>query len=313
MSQEFGIAAFRNGVNLALGGGGAKGFVHLGVLEALAETGIEIKAVVGTSIGAIIGALFAHYSTSLFREREHPQLEAARALTDLFLREDFWRYADWNLFSAVTRGALGGAKISDWLKDKLTDQEKIRPIRFGELKFPLTITATDAHSGDCLILNAQTEGSMFVHLAIRASMSIQGIFREITLDVAGRPHLCWDGGTTGNCRFDVANRLYPGRPTIASSLTYRGEVVTTHSGLLTAPLRPLRVLNHTTSIMMRAVEAALREAIPASERANTIFVEPRLEYSRGQVSTYDFNLKREYREELVENGRLAVRGALCPA
>jgi predicted acylesterase/phospholipase RssA len=311
MPQCSGTANVDRGVNLALGGGGAKGFVHLGVLEELAEKGIEIKAIVGTSIGAIIGSLFAHFSTSLFRDRERPQLEAARAVTKLFLRENFWRYADWNFLSALTRGALGGKAISDWLKEKLTNQQTSDRIRFKDLEFPLTITATDAHTGECLILNAQTEASMFVHLAVRASMSIQWVFREISLEVGGKPHLCWDGGTTGNCRFDLANRLYPGRPTVASSLTYRGEVVVTRSGLLTAPFRPYRVLNHTTSIMMRAVEVALREAIPANERANIIFVEPRLEHGGGRVRTYDFGLSWEYRNELVENGRRAIREALC--
>lgn len=311
MTELVDAEKFKDGVNLALGGGGAKGFVHLGVLEGLAEVGVEIKAIVGTSIGAIVGALFAHYSTTLFRDREHPQLEAARAVTELFLRENFWQYADLNVFSALRKGVLKGGGISDWLANKLFDQKELRAIRFDDLKFPLTVTVTDAHDGECLVLNAEEEGSMFVHRAVRASMSIQWVFREITLEVAGKPHLCWDGGTTGNCRFDIANRLHPERPTVASSLTYRGEVVTTEAGLLGAPFRLYKVLGHTSSIMMRAVEEALREAIPASERERTIFVEPRLEYSAGRVDTFDFGLKRTYREELVENGRLAVREKLC--
>jgi predicted acylesterase/phospholipase RssA len=305
------VAIFNDGVNLALGGGGAKGFVHLGVVEGLAELRVPIRAIVGTSIGAIIGALFAHYSTTLFRETENPQLEAARAVTELFMHENFWREADWNFLSPLRRGLLRGGGISDWLSAKLYDQEKLRPIRFDDLKFPLTVTATDAHDGECLILNCDTEGSMFVHRAVRASMSIQWVFREITLEVEGKPRLCWDGGTTGNCRFDIANRLYPSRPTIASSLTYRGEVVTTHTGLLGATFRPIKVLSHSMSIMMRAVEQAIREAIPASEAQNTIFIEPRLEYSAGRVDTFDFGLRRQYREELVENGRHAVREKLC--
>jgi predicted acylesterase/phospholipase RssA len=302
---------FKSGVNVALGGGGAKGFVHLGVLEALAEAGIEIKAIVGTSIGAIIGALFAHFSTKLFQDRPDAQLVAARAVTEVFLSEDFRRYADWNLYSGLRRGIFRGQKISDWLEKKLNDPNTGNPISFRDLHFPLTVTATDAHTGQSLILNLEKEGAMSVHLAVRASMSIQWAFREITLDVGGTPHLCWDGGTTGNCRFDIANRLYEGRPTVASSLTYRGEIVTTHSGLMGTPLRPYRVLSHTTSIMMRAVEEALKEAIPASDLQNTIFIEPRLEYTAGRVDTLDFGLKRTHREELVENGRRAVQEKLC--
>jgi predicted acylesterase/phospholipase RssA len=300
---------FSNGVNLALGGGGAKGFVHLGVLEELAHNGIEIKSIVGTSIGAIIGALFAHFSTSLFRGDARPQLVAATAITDLFLRENFWRLADWNYASALRRGVFGGKKISAWLQDKLYD-ERLGQIRFADLEFPLTVTATDAHTGKCLVLNRDGESSMFVHRAVRASMSIQWIFQEIEIEVAGQPHRCWDGGTTGNCRFDIANRIYPGRPTIASSLTYRGDIVETHSSYLGSIFRPYTVLNHTTSVMMRAVEQALREAISADQQHNTLFVEPRLEYSAGRVGTFDFGLNREYRKELVENGRLAIREKL---
>jgi NTE family protein len=300
---------FRNGVNLALGGGGAKGFVHLGVLEELADKGIEIKSIVGTSIGAIIGALFAFYSTSLFRTDAHPQLRAAQEITQLFMRENFWRYADWSMASAFRKGVLRGKLVSDWLHDKLYD-EKAGPVRFADLEFPLTVTATDAHNGTCLILNRSNVSSMFVHRAVRASMSIQWVFREIEIEVDKRPHRCWDGGTTGNCRFDIANRIYPGRPTIASSLTYRGDTVETHSSYLGSLFRPYAVLNHTTSIMMRAVEQALREAIPESERDNTVFVEPSLEYGAGRVGTFDFGLSREFREQLVENGRLAMRDNL---
>ena len=273
--------------------------------------GIQIAAIVGTSIGAIIGALFAYYSTSLFRNQRNPQLAAAQAVTDLFLRENFWRYGDWNKFSTFTKGVLKGQTISDWLGDKLYDHVQAKHIRFNMLEFPLTVTATDSHNGECLVINSKEDGSMLVHRAVRASMSIQWVFREIDLTVRGTPHRCWDGGTTGNCRFDIANRIYPERPTVASSLTYRGEIVETHSSYLGSIFRPYTVLNHTTSIMMRAVEQALREAIPAQERHNTIFLEPRLEYSAGRVGTFDFGLKREYREELVENGRQAVRENLC--
>ncbi len=234
MTQLVDAEMFKNGVNVALGGGGAKGFVHLGVLEELAELGVEIKAIVGTSIGAIIGALFAHFSTKLFQGRQDAQLVAAKAVPEVFLSENFWQYADLNLFSGLRRGIFGGQKITDWLAKKLNDPNIGGPISFRDLHFPLTVTATDAHTGESLILNSQREGTMSVHLAVRASMSIQWVFREITLDAGGTPHLCWDGGTTGNCRFDIANRLYEGRPTVASSLTYRGETVTTQSGLYLA-------------------------------------------------------------------------------
>ena len=122
-------------MNLALGGGGAKGFVHLGVVEELAQMGIQIKAIVGTSIGAIVGALFAHFSTSLFRDNENPQLAAAQAVTELFLRENFWRYADWNKLSTFTKGVLRGKTISEWLENKLSDEHEESASALTRLNF----------------------------------------------------------------------------------------------------------------------------------------------------------------------------------
>jgi NTE family protein len=180
LTQPADVGIFRNGVNLALGGGDAKGFVHLGVIESLAELGIPIHAIVGTSIGAIIGALFAHYSTADFSHCKNPQLSAANAVTQLFMRENFWQYADWNFWSVLTKGALRGAKISTWLEEKLFDSKTLSSIRFKDLKFPLTVTATDAHTGHCLILNREEEGGMFVHQAVRASMYQSKAF--------GQPH-----------------------------------------------------------------------------------------------------------------------------
>jgi predicted acylesterase/phospholipase RssA len=299
-------------VNVALGGGGAKGFVHLGVLEELTNRSIRVEAIVGTSIGAIIGSLFAYYSTTLFRDRPQPQQDAANAVSALFLETSFWKYADWSILSILRGGGVfRGSKVRDWLKGQLRDRS-LNPIRFSDLEFPLTITATNAHTGECLLLNREREPDMCVFDAVRASMSIQGIFRAVKIEIGGQPTLCWDGGTTGNCRFDLARRLYQGRPTIASSLTYRGEVVSTETGLLSPWMGPWKVLNHTTSILMRAFEEGLKGALPEEVKKNReiIFVEPSLSYGSSLVSTYDFHLNKEKRELLIANGRAAAAKAL---
>lgn len=297
-------------VNLALGGGGAKGFVHLGVIQELVVRGIRIEAIVGTSIGAIIGSLFAHYSGHLFKESENPQKTAIEQLIPLMVKMDFWRYADLNPLSMIRRGPFKGKKIGKWLLDVLQDQDAVRPIRFGDLDFDLTVSVTDAHTGESFRIHRANEPDLFVGDAVRASMSIQGIFREIQIEVGGKPRTCWDGGTTGNCRFDTAVQTYPERVTIASSLTYRGNVVSTATGILGAPLRPFRVLNHTTSIMMRSVEEALKAAMPAEQLRSIAFVEPSLSCGQKIVGTMDFHIGEEDRLALVDNGRRAVRKAL---
>lgn len=297
-------------VNLALGGGGAKGFVHLGVLEELTNRKIEIKSIVATSIGAIIGALFAYYAAELYKDRKNPQQLAAKAVSSTFLTTSFWKLSDVNFLSLLTQGIFRGKKISAWLSEHLTRRDDITPLRFGELDFPLTITATDAHTGRSHILNKENEPGMFIHEAVRASMSIQYVFKAVWLEIGGTPTLCWDGGTTGNCRFDLPQKLYPGRRTLASSLTYRGQVVSTETGLIGAWMRPLKVLNHTTAILMRAVEEGMRECMPEEAKKEIIFVDPLLSTGRSLVGTYNFHLNQEQREALIKNGRIAVAKAL---
>ena len=141
-------------------------------------------------------------------------------------------------------------------------------------------------------------------------MSIQWIFKEIVLEVNGQPRICWDGGTTGNCRFDIAARLYPGRPIIASSLTYRGEPSYPGSGLLGVLFRPIKVLNHSTSILMRSFEEALSQAMPDNQLKQIIFLKPSLSIGSIVVSTYDFHLTPIERLNLIDNGCAAVRLAL---
>src|SRR5215813_8611781 len=102
-------------VTLVLGGGGAKGFVHLGVIEELVTRGIQIRAIVGTSIGAIIGALFTYYAAELYSKETNPQAIAIRQLIDVFLSHQFWRHADINFLSAFRRGIFRGEKFDSWL------------------------------------------------------------------------------------------------------------------------------------------------------------------------------------------------------
>lgn len=299
-------------VTLVLGGGGAKGFVHLGVIEELVRRDIQIRAIVGTSIGAIIGSLFAHYVSELYSNERDPQAAAIGQLIDVMISLSFWRHADLNLVSAFRRGIVRGESIDSWLSQRLSHKKKVRAIRFDELDFDLTVTATDAHTGESLILNRDEEPKMFVHSAVRASMSMPWIFKEIELEIDGKPIKCWDGGTTGNCRFDIAARLYPDRPIIASSLTYRGEVVDTGSGLFGIPFRPLKVLNHSTSILMRSFEEALKQAMPSDQIKQIIFLEPSLSIGSTVVNTYYFQLALIERSILIENGRAAVELALGP-
>lgn len=143
-----------NNVGLALGSGSARGWAHIGVIRALAEAGIEIKYVAGTSIGSLIGAAFA--------------------LNKLDVLEDFARQLDWKQivsFLDVTfprAGLIDGDKITDFFRDH------VREMNIEELHLPYCSVATDLATGHEIVIS---RGDLID--AIRASISVPGIFTPL--------------------------------------------------------------------------------------------------------------------------------------
>src|SRR5688572_733915 len=108
-------------VSVVLGGGGAKGFVHIGVLEELVTRDFDIVAIFGTSIGSIIGALFAYHAQfhHAGKPRDATQQLAVESVKDLLLTTDFTQLADINFFSPLRRGPIKGSKMKKWLDVQL--------------------------------------------------------------------------------------------------------------------------------------------------------------------------------------------------
>lgn len=134
-------------VALVLGGGGLRGFAHIGVLRAVEEHGIRPDIVVGTSAGALVGAAYAS-GTSV------RQLEADA------LAIDVPSLIDWTLDEG---GLMRGDEIARWV-DRATYGRRIErfPIRFGAV-------ATDLDSGDAVLLASGAPGD-----AVRASAAVPG-------------------------------------------------------------------------------------------------------------------------------------------
>jgi NTE family protein len=141
----------RKRLGLALGAGGARGIAHAGVLFALAEAGIQIDAIAGTSMGALIGALWATGQLEAF-ERDL----RGRELSDLI------RYLDpvWPRF-----GLLSGARATEYLRSLIGDW------RIEDLPIPFVAVAVDLVSGEEIWIR---EGKLLD--AVRASISLPGIF-----------------------------------------------------------------------------------------------------------------------------------------
>lgn len=166
VGQHFDSATHaRPSIALVLGGGGLRGFAHIGVLRALEEHGIKPDIVVGTSAGALVGAAYASGTTV-------GQLEAAAldidvlGLIDLTLDEG---------------GLMRGDEIAHWI-DRTTHGKRIEtfPMRFGAV-------ATDLDSGDAVMMSSGAPGD-----AVRASSAVPGA----TVPVAYSGGFLVDGGVS---------------------------------------------------------------------------------------------------------------------
>lgn len=172
-------------MGLVLSGGGARGFAHIGVLKALEETGVEVDVVAGTSLGAILGALYAHG----YRADD----------LDLVASSLKWRDV---VDLSLQGGLIKGEKLGQFLAAHL-------PPRFEDLARPLAVTTTDVESGEEVII---FEGDLIA--AVRASSCFPGAFQPVQLQ--GRTLA--DGGIVNNLPVEAAAFL-GASATIASDAT----------------------------------------------------------------------------------------------
>ncbi len=143
------------GIALALGGGAARGWAHIGVLRALDEAKIPVTMIAGTSIGALVGGCYLAGRLD--------ELEAfARSLT----RRGLIRFLDFRFGGG---GLIGGRRLSKRLADTLHD------INIEDLDRPLVCVATEARNGHEVWIDS---GSLV--LAMRASYALPGVFEPVT-------------------------------------------------------------------------------------------------------------------------------------
>lgn len=164
-------------IALVLGGGGARGFAHIGVLRVLEQEKIPIDLIVGTSVGSLIGALYAAQPNSFELEWTAFRIEK----DDLF---------DFSIFSATT-GAVKGEAVKDFMR-RNSSQQKIE-----DFAVPFVAIATDLNTGKRVEID---RGSVVD--AVRASVSIPGIFSPAVIN--GRSYV--DGGVVANLAVDVARK-----------------------------------------------------------------------------------------------------------
>ena len=198
-------------VGLVLSGGAARGLAHVGVLKALEEQGIHIDAIAGTSMGAVIGGLYASGYKIDELEKLALSIDWQEALSDAPEREDvpFRRKQDDRDFLVKQKlsfrddGSLGlplgviqGQNLALLLESLLAHSSDIRD--FDKLPIPFRAVATDIVNGEKVVFRKG-------HLpqVIRASMSIPAVFAPVEIN----GQLLVDGGMVDNIPVDVAREM----------------------------------------------------------------------------------------------------------
>ena len=197
-------------IGLVLGGGGARGAAHVGVLKVLEEQGIAVDFVVGTSMGAIVGALYASGYRAADIEVILAEIDWAIALRDQPDRQLLspQRKADASLIPSslevgvgpqglrTPQGLIQGQNLGLLLRRLLSHVADTPD--FDRLPIPFRAVAADVVTGEAVIL-----GSGDLVDAVRASMSVPGAFQPIRID----DRLLVDGGVVDNVPIDVARAI----------------------------------------------------------------------------------------------------------
>ncbi len=273
-AQEPGVG--RPKIGLVLSGGGARGAAHIGVIQALEQMHVPIDAVAGTSMGAVVGGLYAaglsgDEIAGVFRALDWQDL-----LRDRTPRKDlvYRRKQDDRSFLAtgglgiraddgvvLPLGLIQGQKITQVLRNATMRVADVQD--FDMLPTPFRGLATDLETGDPVILRSGDLATV-----LRASMSAPGVLAPVEID--GR--MLVDGGLVDNLPVDLARRMGVD-VVIAVDVSFP---LARRSGLES----PLDVTNQMVAIMVRRGTAASL----ATLKAGDVLVEPEL----GRMTSIDF-------------------------
>lgn len=268
-------------IGLTLGGGGAKGFAHIPMLEVLDEMELRPCCITGTSIGAILGALYAsgHSATDIVhmtRELVAPRRAALRKLVGDRDPLKVFSLIDPH-FSLKPQGLIKGEKILRFLYDQLPGTT------FEELEIPLKVVATDFWNRKQVVFD-----SGLLLPAVRASMAIPYVFTPVLHD--GR--VLVDGGLTNN----VPHDLLDPRCDLRIAIDITGESSAPRNKAPT----PLEAIFNTYQVMMDAMAQEKQANHPAD-----IYIRPplmdveMLDFHKAQaIYRQGLAAKEEFREQL---------------
>jgi len=272
--QEPGIG--RPKIGLVLSGGGARGAAHIGVIRALEQMHVPIDAVAGTSMGAVVGGLYAAGLSGDEIAGVFRALDWGDLLRDRAPRKDLVYRRKQDDRSFLTSGGLGiraddgvvlplgliqGQKITQVLRNATMRVADVQD--FDMLPTPFRGLATDLETGDPVVLRSGDLATV-----LRASMSAPGVLAPV--EIGGR--MLVDGGLVDNLPVDLARRMGVDI-VIAVDVSFP---LARRSGLES----PLDVTNQMIAIMVRRGTQASRAML----KPRDVMVEPEL----GRMSSIDF-------------------------
>lgn len=152
-------------IGLALGGGAARGFAHVGVIQVLEEAGLRPSLVTGTSAGSLVAAMYASGKSGAQLQQVAETMEEAAI-------------ADWTL-PIFNRGMLRGEALARYVNRQVSGR------LIENMPMPLGIVATDLHNGKSVLFQRGDTG-----MAVRASSAVPAVFQPVR--ISGRDYV--DGG-----------------------------------------------------------------------------------------------------------------------
>ena len=197
-------------VGLVFSGGGAKGFAHIGVLKVLEEAGVRVDYIGGTSMGSMVGSLYAAgYSAkeidSIFKSVDFAKImkdDVPRKSKPFYEKESGEKHA---ISLPVKKGKIGipkalskGQNVANLLTEMLSHVDDVTD--FNKLPIPFVCVATDIETGGKVVLN-----SGFLPKAVQASSAFPTLLNPVDID--GR--LLVDGGILDNYPVDEVKKLGP--------------------------------------------------------------------------------------------------------
>ena len=209
VAQDTGAQA-RPRVALVLSGGGARGFAHVGVLKALEAARVPVDMIVGTSMGAIIGGLYASGMKAddlereilavdwggLFNSREPRQLLSQRRKEEDFELSPVLQLGFRNGEFLLPTGAVSSRSLEVLLRRYTLSTRHLES--FDQLPTPFRAVATDMETGRAVVMD---RGDLSA--ALRASMSVPGVFSPLSIN----DRILGDGGLVNNLPVDVARAM----------------------------------------------------------------------------------------------------------